>query len=179
MKYAAAIIITLILFAGGFFTGSYFNRKPGKTTTTTDTLTVVRDTVIFKDKIVYRDRIIPTPVPGIPFNFYSDTLKTDSLDLVINDSIRGELISRVIEHKPIIFERVVTEVKYVPTPVIKLKSPTLSVYGDIKTGGGANGFVGAIELGIINKNRNKLGASVFRSNSTYFCISYGYVLPIY
>ena len=180
MKYAAAIIITLILFAGGFFTGSYFNRKTTAQGPST-TVTVIKDTIIYKDKIVYRNRPIPEPIPapGTPYNFYSDTLKTDSLDLVINDSIKGELISREIVHTPIIFERLVTNVEYVTKEVTRLKTPVLSLYGDVKTGGGEHGFVGAIELGIVNKNRNKIGLSVFKSNNTYFCISYGYVFPIY
>jgi hypothetical protein len=176
MKYAAAIIAILVLFAGGFFTGDYFKKVPN----IQPPQTILKDTIIYKDKIVYRDRPIPTPVilPGIPtpIYYYSDTLKTDSLDIVINDSIHGQLLSREVINRPIVFQKIKTEIQYIEKPIYK--PVNLSIYGDVKTGGGPAGFVGAIELGIINKNRNKIGISVFKSEKTYFCISYGYVFPI-
>ena len=172
MKYAAAIIAILFLFAGGYFTGHYFKKVPN----IQPPQTILKDTIIYKDKIVYRDRPIPTPVIGTPYNFYSDTLITDSLSIVINDSIHGHLRYREVINKPIVFQKVKTEIQYIEKPIYKPVS--LALYGDVKTGGGPAGFVGAIELGIINKNRNKIGVSVFKGEKTYFCISYGYVLPI-
>lgn len=186
-KTILAIIIGLLLFVGGYFTGNHFKRSivpDGYVLvriTTIDSLnnltSIVKDSVIFRDKIVYRDRIInPKPIPETPYNFVSDSLINDSLWLVINDTIQGQIINREIEHRPIIFEKIVEKPVpyYVETIKYKDRPDRLMLYYDVKAGGHMKTFITGGEIGFINKRRQKIGFSVLTDfHSQYYVLSFG------
>ena len=167
MKYLAAILLIAALFIAGWFTGRHFQAVP-------EIVIQTRDSIIYKPVTVYKDRPIPAQKAVGPINFYTDTLRTDSIDIIITDSIRGDLVSRKIEHRPIVFQRYISEIQYKPTPT---KPRVLSVYGDIKAGLGS-GFMAGFEVGIIRK-RTKIGIGIMRFDKNYYCVSYGYIIDFY
>lgn len=181
------IIIGLLLFVGGYFTGHHFKRSTVPDgyllvrKTTVDSLSnlkpAVKDSIIYLEKIVYRNRTIkPEPIPATPYHFVSDSLITDSLWLVINDTIQGQIINREIQHKPIIFERTIEKQVpyYVETVKYKDRPERLMLYYDIKAGGHMKTFLTGAEIGFINKKRQKFGFSMLTDfHSQYYVVSFG------
>jgi hypothetical protein len=181
------VIIGLLLFTGGYFTGHHFKRFDVPDgyllvrKTTVDSLNnlkpVVKDTIIYLDKIVYRDRIItPEPIPNTPYSFVSDSLVTDSLWLVINDTIQGSIINREIHYKPTIFEKTIEKPVpyYVETITYKDRPGRLMLYFDIKAGGHMKTFLTGAEIGFISTNRQKIGFQMLTDfHSQYYIVSFG------
>lgn len=181
------VIVGLLLFTGGYFTGNSLKKASIPDgyalvrITTIDSLMaikpIIKDSIIIREKIVYRDRIIkPEPIPATPYNFVSDSLITDSLWLVINDTIQGEIINREIQHKPVIFEKTIEKPVpyYVETVKYKDKPDELMMYYDVKAGGHMKTFITGGEIGIINKKRQKIGFSVLTDfHSQYYVVSFG------
>ncbi len=76
---------------------------------------IYRDTVIYHDTVIYRTRPIPVPVPEVSnLVAYSDSIINDSVHVVINDTIRGELISREVQVQPVVVVRTETITQDVP-----------------------------------------------------------------
>ena len=181
------IIIGLLLFVGGYFTGHHFKRSAVPDgyllvrKTTVDSLAnlkpVVKDSIIYLEKIVYRNRIIkPEPIPATPYHFVSDSLVTDSLWLVINDTIQGQIINREIQHKPILFEKTIEKPVpyYVETFQYKDRPERLMLYFDVKAGGHMKTFLTGAEIGYISKNRQKIGFQMLTDfHSQYYLVSFG------
>lgn len=181
------VIISLLLFTGGYFTGHHFKRYNVPDgyflvrKTTVDSLNnlkpVVKDTIIYKDKIVYRDRIItPGPIPNTPYSFVSDSLINDSLWLVINDTIQGSIINREIHYKHKLFERTIEKPVpyYVETIKYKDRPERLMLYFDVKAGGHMKTFLTGAEIGYISKNRQKIGFQMLTDfHSQYYLVSFG------
>ena len=186
-KTILLVIIGLLLFIGGYFTGHHLKRSTVPDgyllvrRTTIDSLSnlkpVVKDSIIYLEKIVYRNRIIkPETIPATPYHFVSDSLITDSLWLVINDTIQGQIVNREIQHKPIIFERTVEKPMhyYVETIQYKDRPERLILYYDIKAGGHMKTFITGAEIGFINKKRQKFGFAMLTDlHSQYFVVSFG------
>lgn len=181
------VIVGLLLFAGGYFTRNHLKKASIPEgyalvrITTIDSLMalkpIVKDSIIIREKIVYRDRIIkPEPIPATPYHFVSDSLITDSLWLVINDTIQGEIINREIQHKPVIFEKTIEKPVpyYIETVKYKDKPDKLMMYYDVKAGGHMKTFITGGEIGIINKRRQKIGFAMLTDfHGQYFVISFG------
>src|SRR5690554_619137 len=113
--------ILLVLFAAlmllcGYFIGERFApRPPAKVVQlpAPPPVVVVKDSVIYRDTVIYRTR--PVPVPVAPdLVAYSDSIINDSTHVVINDTIRGELVSREVEVRPVVVVRTETITQDVP-----------------------------------------------------------------
>jgi hypothetical protein len=76
---------------------------------------IYRDTAIYRDTVIYRTRPVPVPVPQVPgLVAYSDSIINDSTHVIINDTIRGELVSREVKVRPIVVVRTETITQEVP-----------------------------------------------------------------
>src|SRR5690554_5932340 len=76
---------------------------------------VIKDTVIYRDTVIYCTRPVPVPVPDTPeLVAYSDSIINDSTHVVINDTIRGELVSREVQVRPVVVVRTETITQDVP-----------------------------------------------------------------
>lgn len=139
--------------------------------------TVVRDSLVFEEKIVYKDREIPTPVPVTPdINFYSDSLINDTTHLIINDTIRGSLLSRNIELKRAIKYRTINipYPKFIETTKFIERPNPWSLYGGVILSGTKNKFIPGIEMGYISKKNIKIGAQLSTDfNNKYIGVAIG------
>lgn len=128
-------LFALLMLTFGYLIGECFApRPPAKVVQlpAPPPVVIYRDTVIYyrDTAVVYRTRPVPVPVPEVPeLVAYSDSIINDSTHIVINDTIRGELVSREVEVRPIVVvhtETITQEVPYLVenTPVLPL---TLSV----------------------------------------------------
>src|SRR5690554_1430991 len=115
--------ILLVLFAAlmllcGYFIGERFDpRAPDKVVQlpAPPPVVVVKDSVIYRDTVIYRTRPVPAPVPDTPaLVAYSDSIINDSTHVVINDTLRGELVSREVQVRPVVIVRTETITQDVP-----------------------------------------------------------------
>ena len=125
--------------------------------------TVVQDSLVFKEKIVYKDREVPKPIPVTPeINFYSDSLIDDSTHLIINDTVRGSILSRNIELKRAIKYRTIKQPypQFIETTKFVERPKPWSLYGGGVLSGTKNKFIPGIELGYISRKNVKIGAQL-------------------
>lgn len=125
--------------------------------------TVVQDSLVFKEKIVYKDREVPKPKPISPdTNFYSDSIVDDSTHLVINDTVRGSIISRNIELKRAIKYRTIKEPypQFIETTKFVERPDPWSLYGGVVLSGTKDKFIPGIEMGYISRKNVKIGAQL-------------------
>ena len=111
-------LFALLMLTFGYLIGERFApRPPAKVVQlpAPPAQVIVKDTVIYRDTIIYRTRPVPVPVPQVPdLVAYSDSIINDSTHVVINDTIRGELVSREVKVRPIVVVRTETITQDVP-----------------------------------------------------------------
>ena len=151
------LLAVLILLGYVIFLRECKRPKPViKTVYKTDTVTIIRDTIIYLNKIIYRDRNIPVPIETKPegTKIYRDSLIIpDTLNLWITDEIRGELIKRDIAFRPVIHQKMVTN-----TITNKELVPQKGVYLSGILGYGINNEVSfGASIDYINKKNNLYG----------------------
>ena len=149
--------ILLVLFAAlmllcGYFIGERFApRLPDKVVQlpAPPPVVVVKDTVIYRDTVVYRTRPVPVLVPQAPdLRAYSDSIINDSAHVVINDTIKGELISREVQVRPVVVVR--TETITQEAPYMVENTPNLPFTLSIGALGGRDVFGAQIALNYRN-----------------------------
>lgn len=196
LKRALYILLLLAMFGGGYYLASQktIARIPNgmalvkmsfiDSLSNLKTQVITRDSIVTRDTIIYRTRPTAQKVDSTGLTFVSDSIINDSTHIVINDSIRGELISRLIEYIPKV---VFTEVR-VPYPVF-MDCPTqqlppaperaVLIYGDLEIGGNASAFLSGINLGIVTPKNNKYGIGMLTDfNKRYYTFSYGKTFKI-
>lgn len=131
-KILLALFAVLMLTFGYLIGERFAPRPPAKVVQlpAPPPVVIVKDTVIYRDTIIYRTRPVPVPVPQVPeLVAYSDSIINDSTYVVINDTIKGGLVSREVHIRPVVVVRTETVTQEVPymvenPPVLPL---TLSV----------------------------------------------------
>lgn len=107
-KILLALFAALMLLCGYFIGERFAPRPPAKVVQlpAPPAEVVVKDTVIYRDTVVYRTRPVPVPVPeASELVAYSDSIVNDSTHVIINDTIRGELVSREVQVRPVVVVR--------------------------------------------------------------------------
>jgi hypothetical protein len=113
-------LFAILMITVGYIIGERFApRPPAKVVQlpAPPPVVIYRDTVIYyrDTAVVYRTRPIPVPVPEVSnLVAYSDSIINDSTHIVINDTIRGELVSREVKVRPVVVVRTETITQEVP-----------------------------------------------------------------
>jgi hypothetical protein len=192
IKKILLIIIAILLFVGGYFTGHYFKKNTVPSgyilvrKNTIDSLKNIKPEI--KDTIIHKEIVIFThsdfnyiPIPNTSYSFVSDSLINDSIYIIINDTIEGNIKKREIKYKPIIFSKTITKKEPYFVDNITYKEAKHCVYGfiDIQVGGNVNCFMSGINLGIINKKNNKIAIGIASDfENKYLMFSYGKAFKI-
>ena len=116
-KILLSLFAALMLLCGYFIGERFAPRPPAKVVQlpAPPPVVVVKDTVIYRDTVISRTRPVPVPVPDTPeLVAYSDSIINDSAHVVINDTIRGELVSREVQVRPVVIVRTETITQDVP-----------------------------------------------------------------
>jgi len=116
-KILLSLFAALMLLCGYFIGERFAPRPPAEVVQlpAPPPVVVVKDSVIYRDTVIYRTRPVPVPVPQVPdLMAYSDSIINDSTHVVINDTIRGELVSREVEVRPVVIVRTETITQDVP-----------------------------------------------------------------
>lgn len=116
-KILLALFAVLMLTFGYLIGERFAPRPPAKVVElpAPPPVVIVKDTVIYRDTIIYRTRPVPVPVPQVPdLVAYSDSIINDSTYVVINDTIKGELVSREVHIRPVVVVRTETITQEVP-----------------------------------------------------------------
>ena len=190
IHWIIALILTGIIFLSGFFVGeriTQFTVPSGKELVDRSFLdslynlkpdTVVRDSFIIEERIqvIEKPYLVPYPVEGeVGVYFYSDTTSTDSLWLVINDTIQGHIRHRDIQYKQAIKY---TEIS-VPYPVIVEREipalPMQSIYIGPQAMGNANMFAPGFEIGYETRsNFSVAGGFLHDGSRRYYTLRGGW-----
>ena len=116
-KILLALFAALMLLCGYLIGERFAPRPPAEVVQlpAPPPVVVVKDTAIYRDTVIYRTRPVPVPVPQVPdLMAYSDSIINDSTHVVINDTIRGELVSREVEVRPVVVVHTETITQDVP-----------------------------------------------------------------
>lgn len=193
MKTIQNIIIglaALLILVGGYFIGQRFAKPEfpqGTTLVSTamlDSLKNLKPKIIVKDSIVWKDttiyKTIPKPVPiTAEINAYSDSIVNDSTWIVINDTIKGELLNREVQTKSMVkyTEKSVPYPVLIDNPVYLTSKPKTQFYGKVDMVGNKNTFLSGFELGIITKQNYSIGGGIITDfgNNKYGKISLGII----
>lgn len=111
-------LFALLMLTFGYIIGERFAPRPAAKVVQLPApppVVIVKDTVVYRDTVIYRTRPVPVPVSEVPsLVAYSDSIINDSTHVVINDTIRGELVSREVKVRPIVVMRTETITQEVP-----------------------------------------------------------------
>ena len=116
-KILLALFALLMLICGYIIGERFAPRPPAKVVQlpAPPPEVVLKDTIIYRDTVIYRTRPVPVPVPQAPdLQAYSDSIINDTTYVVINDTIRGELVSREVQVRPVVVVRTETVTQEVP-----------------------------------------------------------------
>jgi hypothetical protein len=132
------------------------------------------DTIYIKGATVYVDK--PIPIPTIDprdtsKRTYADTLQKKDIDVIYTFKVRGELLNRKWEYKPIITTIHRIDTIYVPKPIeiekiVKIPQRGLFAYGIAGGNGQAFLFGGGVDF--ITKKNTELGYLYQRYGSMNF-----------
>lgn len=133
----------------------------------TDTIWLKGDTVY-----VYTTLPTPTPDPDTPeINHYADSLVKQDIDVRVNFSVKGELLSWEWMYRPIIKLITVDSIIYKPYPVEVEKIvfvPRGGLYGHVSLGGNTNAFIFGGGVDLITKKETQIGYEYQRFGSENF-----------
>ena len=150
-KILLALFAALMLICGYLIGERFAPRPPAKIVElpAPPPEVIVKDTVIFRDTVIYRTRPVPVPVPQAPnLQAYSDSIINDTTYVVINDTIRGELVSREVQVRPVVVVR--TEVITQEVPYMVENPPVLPFTLSVGAMGGRDIYGAQIALSYRN-----------------------------
>jgi len=128
-----------------------------------DTVTIVRDTTIYKDSIIYRDREFEKPQPDDSVNHYRDSIVNDEVRIWA-DIYADKLFNIEWEYQPVLKKQFTTIREPYPVIVEKPIKVTTEASGIYATGGigFGEGFVGRVGLGYMPNSRAMYGIDVMK-----------------
>jgi hypothetical protein len=128
-----------------------------------DTITIVRDTTIYKDSIIYRKRKFEEPEPDDEVNHYQDSLVNDEIR-VWADVYADKLFNIEWKYQPVTKQELTTIREPYPVIVEKPIEITTEASGFYATGGigFGTGFVGHIGLGYMPDSRQMYSIEIMK-----------------
>lgn len=170
MKNLFSIIAVIAILIGGYWLGTKFSKPTypeGTTLVSTamlDSLKNLKPEIVVKDSVVWRDTTIykttPSPIPETPeINMYSDSIINDSTWLVINDRIKGLLLSRTVENRsPIRYTKIREPYPVlVDNPIYLTQKQKTQYWSKLNMIGNKNTFLSGVEVGIVTKQNTIIG----------------------
>lgn len=124
---------------------------------------VIKETIYIKGPTVYVDRPVPVPMPDpndTAINHYSDTLLKKDIDVVYSFSVRGTLLKRTWEYRPVQTVIRIDSIVYVPKIVTVEKDVPVAqngLYGYGIAGGNNNMFLFGGGIDYITKKNTEIG----------------------
>jgi len=124
---------------------------------------ITRDTIYIKGPTVYIDRQVPVPTPDpndTAINFYADTLLNKEIDVIYSFWVRGKMINRKWEYRPIQTIIRIDSTIYVPKIVTVEKEvpvPQNGLYAYGIAGGNNNSFLFGGGIDYITKKETEFG----------------------
>lgn len=189
MKNLFSIIAVIAILIGGYWLGTKFSEPTypeGTTLVSTamlDSLKSLKPEIVVKDSVVWRDTTIykttPSPIPKTPeINMYSDSIINDSTWLVINDRIKGLLLSRTVENRsPIRYTKIREPYPVlVDNPIYLPQKQRTQYWGRLNTLGNRNTFLVGVEGGVVTNSRLMIGVGGMTDfNDKYVATSIGII----
>jgi hypothetical protein len=135
------------------------------------------DTIYLKGATVYITKLLPKFISNkdITINTYKDSLINPEISVWLNDKVKGVLIDRKWEYKPIVKQITVEKTVFVPQIVdnfVSIPKNGIFVYGIM--GGNKNMFLPGAGLDFITKKNTVIGGVYQRyENDNIFSVKLG------